>query len=202
VSPEYRLNNFSFQQNTSYPDHRRQRKSAAQDERAIGGKVTIVGTVLVAFVLLGFLVVWLMGESNPYGAVRIVGTLTLDGEPIAGASVVLHPRDRKNGIVAGGITDRQGKFTVTTGTAPMANGAVPGEYDVTFQKIEVESTARSVEIMQPAPATLPPRSVQASSRKYVIPQKYGNPRTSGQFIVVEPNGANIFSFEITTAEQP
>ena len=133
-----------------------------------------------------------MGEpTNPYGTVHIVGTLTLDGKPIEGASVILHPRDRDAGRIAGGITDRNGMFTVTTGTAQMVNGAIPGEYDVSFSKMEIENS----------PVELGHTSEhQQPSNVHVIPQKYGNPRTSGLTpITVEAKGTNSFSFELTTA---
>jgi hypothetical protein len=176
------------------------------DANLTSNAAKIVGAVIVFLCFLGILGAWSMREAtNPYGAVHIVGMLTLDGEPVAGASVILHPRDRDAGRVAGGITDSQGRLMVTTGTSPMAGGAVPGEYDVTFQKIEAEGVVPTMEELRLAPAAplsraASPRSVQPSSKKYVIPQKYGNPKTSGQFIIVESKGGNNFSFALSTAD--
>jgi hypothetical protein len=63
---------------------------------------------------------------------------------------------------------------------------VPGEYDVTFSKMEMEELGHALEHQSP-------------SRVYVIPQKYGNPRTSGLApITVEPKGKNNFSFELSS----
>ena len=197
-----------IQKETSFSDFRRsretplRRKTTFVDDNHTGQHTKIFGSVFVALCLLGFLGVWLMGETkNPYGAVHMIGTLTLDGEPIAGVSIILHPRDRDIGRVAGGITDSRGRFTVTTGTAPMANGAIPGEYDITFQKIEMEGTAPSMEALRPAPAsgTSSPRNVQPPSKKHVIPQKYGNPKTSGlDPITVKPTGKNSFNFPLSS----
>ena len=99
---------------------------------------------IVVLGLLGGLVYWLIPEqTSEYGAVRIAGTLTLDGNPIVGASVTLHPLDDENGYVAGGTTDKWGRFTVTTGNDSPGLGAVPGEYDVTFRSSEVPEKFRS-----------------------------------------------------------
>ena len=132
-----------------------------------------VGFGIVVLCLLGGLVYWLIPEQkSEYGAVRIFGTLTIDGKPIEGASVVLHPRDEEKGFVANGMTVRGGRFTVRTGNDPPGLGAVPGEYDVTF-------------------------SVSPE-----IPEKYKNRDTSGQFITVEPKGGQRFIFALTTDDLP
>ena len=100
--------------------------------------IVIVGSVLVALCLLGCLVYslipldWKLGKSL-CGAVYIAGTLTLNGEPVEDASVVLHARAGED-FTAYGRTDKRGRFTVTTGADPVGRGAVPGEYDVTFRK--------------------------------------------------------------------
>ena len=175
------------------------RKSLSAEDHPTGQRIKIVGSALAILCLLVFGGVWLMGEpTNPYGAVPIVGTLTLDGKPVAGANVILHPRD--GGRVAGGITDKQGNFTVITCTSPMANGAIPGEYDVTFSKIEMPVTAPTDMRSLPAPGTPQPRNNPQPSRKYVIPQKYGDPKTSGLSpISVKPTGKNSFDFALSLA---
>ena len=91
------------------------------------------GFVLAGVCLLGLLLYLFLSDSKSVeGAVRIEGTVTLDGAPLSGANVILHPRNRKVGQEAGGMTDHRGRFTVTTGNDPIGRGAVPGEYDVTF----------------------------------------------------------------------
>ena len=138
--------------------------------------VKMYGSVLVALFLLGILAFWLMPDKKSlYGAVRIVGTLTLDGNPVEGAGVILYPRDKENqenGYAAYGTTDKRGNFTVTTGEDPIGRGAVPGEYDVTFR-------------MQPR-----------------IP-KYEQPETSGLApIRVETKARQWFPFELTSTASP
>jgi hypothetical protein len=59
------------------------------------------------------------------------GQVTLDGQPLANALVILHPRDASDprALAARGQTDASGKFKVTTYEA--GDGAPPGEYAVT-----------------------------------------------------------------------
>ena len=135
--------------------------------------LVIAGSVLAGLCLLGVLVFLLLPDSkSAYGAVRIAGTLTLDGKPVAGANVTLHPRC-EDSLEAGGLTDKNGRFTVTTGNDPIGRGAVPGEYDVTF------------------------------SLRSTIPREYERIATSGLSpITVEAGGWNRFPFELTSAGHP
>jgi pSer/pThr/pTyr-binding forkhead associated (FHA) protein len=133
-------------------------------------QIKIGGFILAGVCLLGILVYLFMPDSKSVeGAVRIEGTVTLDGTPVSGANVILHPRNRGVGQEAGGMTDNRGIFTVTTGNDPIGRGAVPGEYDVSF-------------IMRPT-----------------IPRRYERPVTSGLSpIVVEATGRNRFIFELSS----
>jgi hypothetical protein len=156
----------------------------------------ILVCTLGVILLLGAGFYFVGGGWNKYGTINIEGTVTLDGEPVRGASVILHPR-AENGSVAGGITKRNGKFTVTTdivvdptdalrGTEPMVSGALPGEYDVTFYKLKDGNREQ----------TLGNRSVP----EYEIPQKYGDIKTSGHAITIEHKGTRKFTFELTRAD--
>jgi len=135
--------------------------------------VKIGGSVFAVLCLLGILMVWLVpGNRSLHGAVHITGTLTLDGKPVDMVNVTLHPRI-EDGYVAGGMTDKSGRFRVRTGMDLAHLGAVPGEYDVTFRM------------------------------RGVIPVKYECPRTSGLApIRVELTGKNSFSFELSSAVPP
>jgi len=133
--------------------------------------ITALPFVLALIGICALVLYWIIPPSpastSLYGAVRITGTLTLDGKPIEGASIIMHPRNGKEDHVARGITNSQGTFRVTTGADPLGSGAVPGEYDVTFRKRDV------------------------------IPSKYETIETSGLTpIRVESNGENRFVFEL------
>jgi hypothetical protein len=147
-------------------------------------------TFFIALILSVTFFVGCGGEGNPHGTVHVEGTVTLDGNPIEGVSVILHPRDGVHS--AGGITGANGRFTVNTSGF---NGAKPGEYDVAFSKIEIpgqnlsfeESMAQGGGGGQPIPI-------------YHIPQRYESARTSGidPITVTTDRRQNVFMFELTS----
>jgi len=65
----------------------------------------------------------------------VQGTILLDGEPLADADVIFHPQDEK-GETAGGHTDKQGNFVLTSLYGNIGRGALQGEYHVTVSKLE------------------------------------------------------------------
>jgi hypothetical protein len=65
-------------------------------------------------------------------AVPVCGTVTLDGNPVEGATVTFHLLgDDKECRLATGQTDKAGTFRLTTGNE---DGVVPGEYRVVVNK--------------------------------------------------------------------
>lgn len=68
------------------------------------------------------------GKAGP-NLVPAKGVLTLDGKPLAGATIVLHS-DNKKIREAVGQTDEKGVFVIRTATH---TGAIPGHYKVTVQ---------------------------------------------------------------------
>jgi hypothetical protein len=59
--------------------------------------------------------------------VKVRGIITLDGKPLAGATVTFQPVDKK-GNMATGKTDEAGNYVLRTADA---DGALPGKYKVT-----------------------------------------------------------------------
>jgi hypothetical protein len=59
--------------------------------------------------------------------VAVSGTITLDGKPLAGATVTFSPVEG-HGRSAGGLTDDSGEFDLTTFNS--GDGALPGDYKV------------------------------------------------------------------------
>lgn len=86
----------------------------------------LLGVVLLAAAACG-------GSAKP---VKLSGRVTLDGEPLAGATVVFTPADG-GGNVASGRTDTDGEFRLTTFS--INDGAVPGDYKVTIKIDEVSA---------------------------------------------------------------
>lgn len=78
--------------------------------------------------LLTFTAVGCGGKAGP-DLVPAKGVLTLDGKPLVGATIVLHPDNKKTreGV---GLTDDRGTFVIRTAARA---GAIPGHYKVTVQ---------------------------------------------------------------------
>jgi hypothetical protein len=77
---------------------------------------------------------------KPPSTVPVSGVVTMQGKPAVGIRVKFHPQFNMGRIkyIPVGETGPEGQFTLSTG-AP-ANGAPPGEYLVTFEKPEIESS--------------------------------------------------------------
>ena len=162
-------------------------------------KVKIISGGFAVALLLGISSLFFLGfQRTPSGIVYLEGTVTLDGLPVDGVNVILHPRGGE-GTSAGGMTDARGRFRVTTHPAPVGSGAKAGKYDVTFSKVE---TMEMVMIAgRPVPASDFPheRAETFDTRRHIIPPRYGRPRTSGlEPISVEAGGRNRFTFALTS----
>lgn len=77
-------------------------------------------------VLAGCLALALAGCGGP---VPVAGKVTLNGKPVAGATVVFIPEG--GGPEAGAQTDEEGNFLLTT---TKTEGTIPGAYRVTVSK--------------------------------------------------------------------
>jgi hypothetical protein len=75
------------------------------------------------------------GAGRP---VKVEGLVTLDGQPVGGATVIFNPLAR-DGRQASGVTGEDGRFRLTT--YRVDDGALPGEYKVTIQKPTTTSAA-------------------------------------------------------------
>ena len=72
------------------------------------------------------------GGSDRPDTVPVRGTITLDGKPLADATVSFSAETERP---ATGTSDSFGEFTLTTFESE--DGAIPGEYKVTVEKYEV-----------------------------------------------------------------
>ncbi|MDR1958382.1 MAG: carboxypeptidase-like regulatory domain-containing protein [Planctomycetaceae bacterium] len=126
-------------------------------------------------------------QRSPYDTAYVDGVVLMDGSPMQGVSVTFSPvTNSAGGNSAGGVTDISGKFTLTTGGAPVGSGALDGEYDVTFRKVEVRETTFEESLTGKQPNEID-----------LVPKKYGNAKTSGIAPVkVEKGGKNSFKFEL------
>jgi len=83
--------------------------------------------------------------------VPVVGTVTLDGQPLANKSLLFTP-ESGGGVSAGGNTDASGKYSLTavvSGVTGDQAGAPPGQYKVTvFEPMIAIESAEGDEMME------------------------------------------------------
>lgn len=133
-------------------------------------------------------------KSEPIDTIKVSGTVKVDGQPMAGINVTFNPASG-NGISAGGITDANGKYTLTSGANTPGTGAVDGRFIPTFSKTETEAREPTAspeeEIAKYGYA--PPKTI------YLIPEKYGDVKSCGfEAVTVEKGKPNVFDFDIST----
>ena len=162
------------------------------------------------------------GDSPTGGDVSLAkagGVVTFKGGPLAGASVTFIP---EKGPVASGVTDLEGKFSLSTGTMP---GAAIGPCNVTVSAALPGDTAKSsnplADAMKP-PTTDEERKQRMnaintvgqmqrkmnetgakvpegqSAPKSAIPERYAMPDSSKLTATVEKDPSkNNFTFALT-----
>jgi hypothetical protein len=87
--------------------------------------------ILAAF--LALVTVTGCGEGKPFDTVAVDGVVTLNGEPVEGATVVFQPATG-SGMAASGLTNSSGVFNLTTSVA--GDGAMPGNYKISVSKVD------------------------------------------------------------------
>ena len=129
-------------------------------------------------------------KSGVDGVVKVAGTVTYEGKPIEGASVVFGPDGE--GRAATGMTDANGRFQLTT--LQPGDGALPGRYKVAVSKVEVENAMSAEE----AKAWFqknggPPPGGNIKNR---LPEKYKDMQSSELSAEVTQGGKNDFAFDL------
>ncbi|MCR9296183.1 MAG: carboxypeptidase-like regulatory domain-containing protein [bacterium] len=144
------------------------------------------------------------GSSNPPTA-QVTGTVTLDGNPVEGATVLFIPDDASN-KAATASTQADGTYALTTFEA--GDGAMPGSYKVKVHKFDLpegghnpygesptaedvkpmtqEEELAAMEAAYSAAAAKP--SQKEEKAKNALPQKYADQNTSGLSYTVTDSG--------------
>ena len=147
-------------------------------------------TITLLIAVLGL--VFFQGcAQHPLGAVKVTGTVTVDGAAMEGVSVTFSPNDSE-GREAYGTTDADGRFVLTIpGTEP-GSGAIPGDYIVTFAKMENPADGLSDEEILSRYGRMP-------DPIDLLPTRYKN-RTGADVTTatVEARGRNDFPFALTS----
>jgi hypothetical protein len=130
-------------------------------------------------------------DPNRLETVPVTGTVTYNGKPVDGAIVTFLAR--KENIPATGMTDAEGRFSLTT--YEDGDGAVIGDHDVSVNKtIGSASTAVSIDEDPEhyTPGITPPPVV-----KHLVPERYSQPDTSGLKVTVAKGVKNDVELALT-----
>lgn len=127
---------------------------------------------------------WLSKPHVPQ-TVPVGGIVTLDGEPLADASIVFRPLDPK-GAGACSLSNEHGVFELQTWVSPNTplSGAAPGSYAVAVTKHAINGThERPVEHLR-------------TRETLLTPPKYADAKTSVLSATVVREGENKFQLRL------
>jgi hypothetical protein len=137
----------------------------------------------LAVVVLAIVIQTGCGYRRP-GLAQVTGVVTLDGEPVGGASVSLTPV--AGGRQANGGTNEKGIFFLSSYAS--RDGAILGKHRVSVTKM-VPTPAAEKRLRQRQEQTttaegqeetaLPPIDLQPSDYRNLLPARYADPATSG-----------------------
>jgi hypothetical protein len=144
------------------------------------------GVHLVA--LLGVVLIGCGGS----GIAPVRGVVTLEGAPVAGATVLFMPDGPGGGRPASGFTASDGTFRLTTYKPD--DGALPGDYRVLIQKTEAANDPGAAEraALERAKDKIEEKSLQ-KRRKPTLPEAYAKFDTTPLRCSVPVTGAVTFN---------
>ena len=148
---------------------------------------------LFAILSLLFLVAGCGGDKGPT-VYLVTGTVYLDDEPLPDCRVSFSPKTPGGTEVdASGRTGEDGTYKIQTATGKVDGGTTPGEYIVSFSKMQEIWDGKSFRDSGP-PGTPP---VKDSRGEEVLPQIYTSQRTSPESATVTKNAKeNVFDFHL------
>jgi hypothetical protein len=119
---------------------------------------------------LGTLLVSVIGCSGQPAA-RVSGRVTLDGEPLAGATVTFVPKASAGNVARGptasGVTDADGRFTLNFG--PKSRGAIVGPNRVVISTLTFEDDADERDVHVKTPERVPARYNSKTELDFDVP---------------------------------
>jgi hypothetical protein len=149
----------------------------------------------IAIFLVLLAVFAVLGCRKPHNLKYIEGTVTLDGKPVEAVSVSFLPVDSSKGLGAGGYTDVNGKFKLSSLVGKGGDGTQAGKYSVIFVKL---IPAREMTENEKQLAQTDPERVPAIPMIDALPSKYRSPKTSGIEAEVTESGSNVFNFDLSS----
>jgi len=135
--------------------------------------------LLSTFLCLGMVLPGCSGKAM----LPVEGTVTLDGEPLAGAAVSFVPAE--GGRPSTGQTDDQGHFTLASYTAN--DGVPPGEYKITVIKLDARRQAEAAPVEEGSEAEEQTMGAMEQSVRFLTPVKYSSPALTDLRVEVTPD---------------
>jgi hypothetical protein len=157
---------------------------------------------LLSLAVLGLLTVAIgCGGSSFPDPVAVTGTINRGGSPVADAKVTFLPKSAE-GRSASGVTNAEGKFTLTTFNT--GDGALPGDYTVTILKVDPNANGGSAEIGDDGEVGADygagmdgAATDSGGATESLLPAKYADAAQSGLDRTVAASGpANDFTIDI------
>jgi hypothetical protein len=124
------------------------------------------------------------GELKPPPLYPVTGTVTYQGKPVPGATVVFIPEGKFKAkdparLRPFGTADEQGNYSIAW--SEDHEGAAAGKYKVGISAVEAVDHGEGDSQKKPVNA---------------IPDNYGNPAKSGLTATVTEDGENVFNFDL------
>lgn len=134
------------------------------------------------------------GGGNTLHTVPVTGTVTLNGEPLAGATVLFAPNDA-GGVSAMGTTDEQGRYTLSQASN---QGALPGTYKVVIEHYTTLD-GKPIPTSEDPAAQMDVEQLRAQGQvKQTLPPKYSGFDQSELNATVKEEGENKHDFPLTS----
>jgi hypothetical protein len=142
------------------------------------------------------LIVMGAGCSKNPDYLPVMGSVSLDGKPVAKASVMFHPEN--GGRPAWAITDDDGSFALTTFKS--GDGTLLGNHVVTVtlaQEGPPKKQSHNPDLTNENASVMEMFTVQQPNRKkWIVPEKYSDTDTSGLTFTVADGADNNATFEL------
>ncbi|MSR58481.1 MAG: carboxypeptidase regulatory-like domain-containing protein [Planctomycetaceae bacterium] len=152
----------------------------------------------VAGVCLAFLLGCPGGGVAPTKTYPVSGSVAYKGEPVVGAKVTFMAEG--SSAPASGITDKEGKFQLST--AAINDGAVAGEHKITVVKEEAANATVDTSAMDDPAKMAQQYNKQKDSEaglntsKMTLPVKYASQATTTLKETVKAEGTNRFILQL------
>lgn len=151
-------------------------------------------SLLVCFSLV-ILVVGCQPKGRGLKVEYVEGVVTLDGTPVSDASVEFLPVQSGSGEAAGGFTNAQGVYKLSSMNGDPEKGAIAGDYNVTVRKIEATSYLNDDGTFKPGAPKDSTGQLISTVQKDILPAVYKDRNKTPVQLTVAP-GNNKLNIEL------